>query len=244
MKYVLFVSFSYKHYKKKNCCRIYLDDTLLDEIILEKNINRVGIDYVKNTLDKHSWLCRDLVHKHRSSGGTYPLLTDRLWLYEVDIPDGHEPNIKLDFILGDSNYTNGFMTKSALVRLERVGLIKLEEFKKMLSGSYYEIWGYFKNLKKKFEEQFKHGLKEGVRYPTADRFTVITKNDNEQVGNFIGWDQWVGEDFSATVKTITKHRTLILQGDTRVPVGLLNVDPIFLLMSKHKDVINMYNEDF
>ena len=243
MKYVLFVSISYKHYKKENYFRIFLDDILVDEITLSKDINRVGIDFVKNNLDKDSWLRRDLIRKDKTTKGKWPLLTERLWIYEVEIPEGNEPEIKLDFKIADSNYTNGFMTKSAMVRLEKIGLVSLHEFKKMLKGSYYEAWGYFKNQRKKFIEMLKHELHQGFIWPTMDKFAIKTKNESTEVQNLSDWDEWIGEDFTAKVKTITKHRTLILQGDSIVPKGLVSIDPIFLLLSKHKDVINIYNED-
>ena len=243
MKYVLFVSFCYKHYKKENYFRVYLDDKLIDEVSLRKDINRVGIDFVKKNLDKHSWLRRDLVNKYKLSNGAFPLLTERLWLYEVEIPNGTKPEIKLEFKITDNNYTNGFMTKSAMVRLEKIGLIALDKFKKMMKGYWYEPWAYFKNKRLRLAELMKHVCAQGIRYPTADLFTIQTKSKSHELGNFTGWDEWVGEDFSATLKTITKHKTLILQGGSRVPIGIVEIDPVFLLMSKHQDVINIYNED-
>ena len=117
MKYLLFVSFCYKHYKKENSFRVYVDDSLVDEARLTADIDRVNIDYVTKNLSKDDWLRRDLVRKTRIKKGNFPLLTDKLWLYTVNIEDGHCPKIKLDFSITDNNYTNGFMTKGMKVTI-------------------------------------------------------------------------------------------------------------------------------
>ena len=243
MKYVLFVSFCYKHYKKENYFRIYLDDLLVDEVSLNKDINRVGIEYVIANLEKDSWLRRDLVKKYKLSNGTMPLLTDQLWLYEIDIKEGHTPKIKLDFNITDNNYTNGFMTKSAMVRLEKVGLIPLDKFLKLQTGFWHESWGYYKAKRLRLMEMMKHDVsREGFKYPTIERFDVLergeTKNNSREFNN-----HWIGKDFTATIESFIKHKTLILKPNGERIKGIVRIDPVFLLMTKHKDVINMYNEN-
>ena len=41
MKYVLLLSLFYKHYKKSSTLKLFLDDQLIDEIILDKNIDPI-----------------------------------------------------------------------------------------------------------------------------------------------------------------------------------------------------------
>ncbi len=247
MKYVLFVSISYKHYKKQNYFRIFLNDTLVDEVTLSKDINPVGIDFVKKNLHTHSWLRRDLIRKYNQSVNNsdfpeLPLLpTEKIWLYEVEIPEGSHPDVALEFNIEDSNHTNGFMTKSSMVRVERVGLVSVTEFKKMLQGSYYEVWAYFKNKRHLFIELLGHPLKGTFLWPTVNEFIIQIENKPKEVR--LPQGAWIGENFKAKFTTITKHKTLVLQGARGNTRGLLRVDPVFLLLSKHKDVINIYNED-
>jgi len=41
MKYVFFFSLLYKHFKKPCSFRIYLDDVMVDEVVLDKDINPI-----------------------------------------------------------------------------------------------------------------------------------------------------------------------------------------------------------
>lgn len=249
MKYLLFVSFCYKHYKKENYFRLYLDGSMIDEVPLTEDINRVGIDFVTSTLSQDSWLRRDLVRKQKLSNGKMPLLTDKIWLYVVDIKDGHTPKIKVDFSITDNNYTNGFMTKGSMARLEKVGLIPMESFNRLQKGFWHEYWGYYKAKRLRFTETFGHSGR-GFKYPTVDMFKVSIKNQVTKLEPFdlhsltmAESDQWIGEDFSVTIDTLIKHKTLMLKGHTHDPIGIISIDPVFLLMAKHKDVINIYNEN-
>ena len=49
MKYVLLLSLFYKHYKNSSTLRLFLDDQLIDEIVLDKNI-----DPIPNFQERHS----------------------------------------------------------------------------------------------------------------------------------------------------------------------------------------------
>lgn len=248
MKYLLFVSFCYKHYKKENSFRVYVDDLLVDEASLTADINRVNIDYVTKNLSKDDWLRRDLVRKSRIKKGNFPLLTEKLWLYTVDIEAGHCPKIKLDFSITDNNYTNGFMTKGAMARVEKVGLIPLDKFLRLQTGMWHEQWGYYKAKRLRFSELYGHRGR-GYKYPTCDHFIIKTSNQSREQYPFdFNWDgkdsdQWIGENFSVIMETMFKHKTLIFKSFHQAPLGIVEIDPVFLLMAKHKDVINIYNED-
>ena len=49
MKYILILSLFYKHYKKASTLKLFLDNSLIDEIVLDKNI-----DPIPNFQEKHS----------------------------------------------------------------------------------------------------------------------------------------------------------------------------------------------
>ena len=135
MKYVLLLSLFYKHYKKSSTLKLFLDDQLIDEIVLDKNI-----DPIPNFQEKHSQtIDKVAIDSHKDSawvikrlkgwdsegvmgGPKYINVPSKLWLYSLELNNTNK-HISLDFEVHDNNYTNSFMTNTAKACIHRVGLI-------------------------------------------------------------------------------------------------------------------------
>jgi len=123
------LSLFYKHYKNSSTLRLFLDDQLIDEIVLDKNI-----DPIPNFQEKHSqtidkvavdsyrdatWVIKKLKDEGKQ---THIKIPSKLWLYSLELNNTNK-HISLNFEIHDNNYSNAFMTNSALAKIHKIGLI-------------------------------------------------------------------------------------------------------------------------
>jgi hypothetical protein len=111
MKYLLVVGFSCEVYRKEPRARIYVGDKLIDEFLISHHKDTF-IDAKKNFLQLQ------------------PLPSDKfnnmmirnlppLRFYEIEIPKKYNQlKLRIDVDNDDSNSTNGFITKSTLLKLQ------------------------------------------------------------------------------------------------------------------------------
>lgn len=173
MKYVFFLSLLYKHFKKPCSFRIYLDDVMVDEVVLDKDINPVKDFEEKYVNDTNSYHLNRL--KRSGKGGDPGLgrarrewiekyyqyfIPKKIWIYQLDIKDSNK-NISLEFDINDNNHTNGFMTKSSWISLQHAGLIKQSIFDKS-TNFFMECRN---NTRKKFFYMEKHRRKRMLKFP-------------------------------------------------------------------------------
>ena len=115
-----FISCVYRHFHKNPVdSAIYLDDQLIDDVVLDKGINYIE-DFTEKYINesKKSFYRRLHYFKDGAYHGNVP---EKFWLYDIDVTDSNK-NIFIEFDVNDNNYTNGFMTQSAMIRSLRVGL--------------------------------------------------------------------------------------------------------------------------
>ena len=134
MKYLLCMGFFCNVYKVEPKVRIFLNDILIDEVTLEHQ------DKIFANRETH-FLCNTPL-------GDSPLKNlPKFFIYNIDIDDDWKKiKLKLDVDNDDSNYSNGFMTKSTLLILDYFFLLpenknlyfKFKDWrrKKMISADY------------------------------------------------------------------------------------------------------------
>lgn len=143
MRYLLVIGFACDVYRREPQARLYLDDQLIDDFNISQNL-----DYVCVALHN----CKTKLHRLQPfSHSTHDNLLIQnfpaLRFYEVEIDKKIERlSIRIDINNSDSNYTNGFMTKTTLIRfkychffpLDKRVLSKLSEISKInrLSKNY------------------------------------------------------------------------------------------------------------
>jgi hypothetical protein len=107
MKYVLMVGFCYQKYKKNLNVQIFSGSTMIDDLTIDEDI----IDPAVNiTLDPVYALT------HQST------LPTKWFCFEVN-EEILEDDITVKFKLHDNNYSNGFMTKTALAKINCIALV-------------------------------------------------------------------------------------------------------------------------
>ena len=121
MRYVLGIGFNYKKYKKNAIVKVWMDDVLIEDYLLEKDIGNVSLthDQVLEALDpighedSNSAYWDDML-KSTPGSKIVTRLTSRVKLFELDGEHiGKTLTVQIDN--NDSNYTNGFMSKSSVV---------------------------------------------------------------------------------------------------------------------------------
>ncbi len=129
MKYILILSLFYKHYKKASTLKLFLDNSLIDEIALDKNIDPIPNFQEKqsHTIDKvavdsyrdATWVIKKLKDRGKQ---THIKIPSKLWLYSLELNNTNK-HISLNFEIHDNNYSNAFMTNSSLAKIHKIGLI-------------------------------------------------------------------------------------------------------------------------
>ena len=115
MQYVLGLSFLFKYYRNPANVRIYSENTLLDDISLDKDIKLTTFDQTKRNYNEpiepypgYDMLYMDNdLEKDLMDPDRFP---EKLFLYTLE---GEQlgRNINLEIHNDNTNYTNGFMTK-------------------------------------------------------------------------------------------------------------------------------------
>jgi len=102
------VGFCYQKYKKNLNVQIFSGKTMIDDITVDQDIvDPVGKDTMP-ALDQLS--------------GTWPGLPKKYFCFEVN-EEILEDDITVKFRLHDNNYSNGFMTKTALAKINCIALV-------------------------------------------------------------------------------------------------------------------------
>ena len=265
MKYILILSLFYKHYKKASTLKLFLDDQLIDEIVLDKNI-----DPIPNFQEKHSQTIdkvavdsyRDatwVIKKLKDRGKQTPIkIPSKLWLYSLELNNTNK-HISLNFEIHDNNYSNAFMTNSALAKIHKIGLIP--------ENLFYDEQKILPRICKTFRRK----NIDSIHISKDGKNKKINKNDLElYLGDgwitkdacnwfqysreypFITSHKWKHEWFGGSKKIILpiikKHNTFMLYCPldlytSKQPIGHIRIDPYWFWLKYQQQIINITNED-
>ena len=133
MKYILGLAFSFNYFKNPAVLRIFVGQTLIDELTLKKNINRQH-DLIKWTDESDGKSLHELPKNEVLLFGknnwnyrkSFPM-ADKIFFYEIDEPV-KDQKIRLEVINDNNNYSNGFMTKFSYFVFDMVFLMPKKYF--------------------------------------------------------------------------------------------------------------------
>ena len=132
MKYILILGLYYQKYKKDIRIEISSGGTLIDDIVTDQNINR-----------------RDIPQKDILN-----LMAGKYFCYEVN-GDALANDITVKCTLHDNNYTNGFMTKTAMALIECIALVPKSFVINFCPYARLKRWGKEQTIQaKKLMEKF------------------------------------------------------------------------------------------
>jgi len=267
MKYILILSLFYKHYKKASTLKLFLDNSLIDEIALDKNIDPIPNFQEKqsHTIDKvavdsyrdATWVIKKLKDMGKQ---THIKIPSKLWLYSLELNNTNK-HISLNFEIHDNNYSNAFMTNSALAKIYKIGLIPENLFydeQKILPR-------ICKTLRRKNITVFTIS-KDGKNKKINKNAFLLNKNDLELYlgdgwiikDDYIGeypfitghkWKhKWFGGSKKIILPIIKKHNTFMLYCPlvlytSKQPIGHIGIDPYWFWLKYQQQIINITNED-
>jgi hypothetical protein len=119
MKYLLVVGFNCEVYQQEPLTRIYINNNLIDEFNILENKNNLQSIF-DNYFDLNQ--NKDFLKPFSHVNDFLPLQIKNLpplRFYEIDVDPREELlQIRINIDNNDSNYNNGFMTKSTLLKLQ------------------------------------------------------------------------------------------------------------------------------
>ena len=131
MKYILGFAILFKKYRGISTIRVFSDNILIDELLIEDEISIVSDASKKKVMKDTSWresFGMTTINRSIYTDGVDPDLTalllqtpEKIFLYEIDeLMMGNK--IRFEMYDKNSNYNNGFMSKSNMVLFHMVFL--------------------------------------------------------------------------------------------------------------------------
>lgn len=177
---VLGIGFQCKVYKKNPRIRLFIGDVFIDEFD-QKN-------YVSNLEKNNTWS----VPYQKIDFNTYKIKL-------IEIPDEllteQQGKVKIEVKNDDSNWTNGFMTKSTNLCLDTCFIIQKKilencDWNKIKNKHYYQL-GYNRSGRMKSIDTMKKWYKDRSKWPYIEPYTTtwVSKN-NHKIDHVL--DCWIG----------------------------------------------------
>jgi hypothetical protein len=273
MKQVIFLSFYCQIYKKAPIARIYVGDTLIDEIeipeyidetfekLLEENNGNWNMYYRNFGYDRnqlkffkektHILDPRDQFSFRNSKFEDICKIKEefkhpKFFLYFIDNEHLISSNgvIRIEIKNSDSNYNNGFMSKSTLLTLHSFYVIPEVWLDNPIERTQHHLDTYSRNttvyslteLKK-----FYKGTK--TAWPlNLQKYFVLKNKETNQSNQFV-----YGGDCKLTIKLKKKYN--LWWGETTKNIGFFKINAMFIkyliidLLNKYKENENQRNTD-
>ena len=128
MKYIFVLSLLFKKYKRSLKIRLFSNDIFIDELELSNDIDLKDTDRSKTSIKYRKF--NELKFYYQSKEPPekkilqYP---EKIFVYEID-ESVLKDELRIEINDKNSDYTNGFMTKSNLIRIEELFLFPADLF--------------------------------------------------------------------------------------------------------------------
>ena len=156
MNYILGIGLLYKKYKKNAVIKLYMDDKLLDIYDLEKDVDPITVSttVVERFKKKFTWFNRDWFDRPdvMKLKCKIPRFLKIIEIEEEKLAEAGE--FRIEVYNDDSNYTNGFMSKSSLIEPNFFILCPKELMKN--NGQFF--YKFQENLYKKIVSRFEKNM--------------------------------------------------------------------------------------
>ena len=210
MRYVLLLGVSYKKFKGDCRLTVSTGQRVIDDIVIEDNISEVNPKNFQTMIPiiPDDPVRYQNVEKKMQDAKKFPT---KIFRYEVE-GDEMGDHVAIDLKLNDNNYTNAFMTETALIKIKFVYL-----FPKVatVGQKYYNMfYDWCLDLEKKKGRWQEMNWKKTIFYPGPHRVSVIDKNTgnetihigNEDLSKF--YEQAFGGNHTIKIALLRKGRSL------------------------------------
>ena len=265
MKYKFILGFEYTKYKNPAKIIISTEDRLIDEFSLEQDIS--GSTNIVENLDK-TFFHKHIGPKrcnHKPSPAClkrlykgYPLLSphqgpqdpavfERTWsidsvpkfikVYDID-SSSIDRQIKVKVVNPNSNYNNGFITKSSMIKFSLVALFPAKLTKNKCEA--------LMNMILRLESVHHYPEAPPIiqqTWPRLESFDVNAEGDDRKLIKHS--DEWIGGNFTIDLKIRQKYGIKYLSADSMSTYGIWDIGraPLTYVVGSHKQLLNIYNED-
>ena len=263
MFYTLILSLEYKKYKGPANVSIALNGKVLDSFVVDSDKGRTTkmLSYLEKSclekIDRKRWLEReDWIYDWTEYNGGWPTFYK---VYKINEKDLESAMITITVDNKNSDYTNGFMKNSSMMKIPIIALVptqllanKSEKYFRLLKRI-DDAWNKFvlrKNLKKSHSE---HNTDEELKFrkdrkvyswPFVESFMLNREFKNKGEAEVADRYCWIGGSFKIDIPIRTKFNTKYL-GNPRAPEMSFPdfANPEAIIIGAMKQLLNIYNED-
>ena len=247
MKYFLVTGIKYKFFQNPADITIHVGNKFIDTFTLEKDfppatdpLSHVDSKWYRKYGKEH-WITR------KGYVELWNQLPALFKVYEID-DSALEGKMEIKVQNDNSDFTNGFMKNSSLIKFPIVAL-----FKKDLVGNRGEkmMKAIVKIVNRRNEdERFGYGVNKPPRFhrsqwPNANSFWVSIENEKHEKNGVKDRYWWLGGSFTAEFTIKTKHRMKVFApAGGRLEFGYpMSTFPDALILATCKKLLNIYDED-
>lgn len=192
MEYIIFTGFDISEYKESPTIRLKINNILIDEYEIKKSSKQIEFNISPFTT----------------------LTLDYLKIYKINITN-KKNIIEIETLNDINNYTNGFLTKCALIKFKTFVMIpykivknfskfKERKFRYMLDSNYTKTIS-INNIRK-------HYKKRSLLFGGDISKEFVFRNKNNEIEKVLGdldGECWVGKSGCFTLTTYKKHNCLV-----------------------------------
>ena len=184
MSYILGIGLLYKKYKKNATIRIYIDNNLIETYQLTQNVNpiEVPITIIERIKKKFTWFNRKWFN-HPDIMQNKCKIPKFLKLIEIE-EEKLTGEVRIEVDNDDSNYTNGFMSKSSLIE-PNFFILCPKELLKNNGQFFFEFQeNLYKKLVSKIEKRYgghfvNWSEKPRPQWPIPQYFNIVLNRNNK-----------------------------------------------------------------
>ena len=261
MKYNLLVGIEYKSFRNKTAdITVSINDRFIDCFTLDKdygNVDNVLPDLHPawfNEYDRSHWIDQDIELYSKAKGKRHWLikLPKCIKVYQID--EEHLKGIlKIKVKNDNSDYTNGFMKNSSLIRMSTIALFpshmssnngeKLLKTMIRLDTAYWlRTWpdtpeGNQLEKARLRDSTIKHN------WPLVDSFFAKRESGIHNESKQSSVQSYIGGSFTAEIPVEKKHKVFFLRSSWSDAKGFFLPNNRSMAIGSYKPLLNIYNED-
>ena len=250
MKYTLIIGIEYKKFKNPANITLSVNDRFIDCFSLDRDYgvidNVLPMIHSKwyDQLGKSHWLDPKT---HNRKYWEVVKLPKLIKIYQID--DEHlGGNLDIQVENENSDFTNGFMKNSSLVKIPLIGLFpshmsvnygeKLLKTVARLNVSYNPNCTYKIN---KISQQ--NAFTHRHNWPLVDSFFIQRESEIYEKSRPSSVNNKIGGSFNAKIPVERKHKLFFLGSTFLNKKGYFLTDYFSLCVASYKPLLNIYNED-